>query len=228
MSYIPNAFLIIPVGVIAGLLLALPFGPINLLGLQRAVERGFFGGMAAGIGILLGDALIALFAALSVNAVSGAIREYRAAIQLLGGLGLLGAGVKLYFVPKSIATRVDPAQASLRDYAWDIPAMFVLTVTNPGAVLGLLAIYGGVSTFVRVETVLDALTMVASIMAGSFIYWFVVSERIALVRHRLDEVQLGRINALAGLILVGFGVLLIAEALLRWLLLWGLALLFWS
>jgi threonine/homoserine/homoserine lactone efflux protein len=222
-SYIPNAFLIIPVGVIAGLLLALPFGPINLLGLQRAVESGFFGGMAAGIGIMLGDALIALFAALGVNAVTGAIREYRGVIQVLGGLGLLGAGVKLYFVPKSITTHVGMAKASLRDFAWDIPAMFLLTITNPGAVLGLLAIYAGVSTFVRVETVLDALTLVAATMGGSFIYWFVVSERIALVRHRLDEVQLGRINALAGLVLIGFGTLMIAEIVLRWLVLWGVA-----
>src|SRR5215510_14823667 len=181
-SYIPNAFLIIPVGFIAGLLLALPFGPINLLGLQRAVEGGFFGGMAAGIGIMLGDALIALFAAFGVSAVTGAIAHYRSAIQLLGGLGLLGAGVKLYFVPKSIATDIATAKSSLRDYAWDIPAMFLLTITNPPAVLGLLAIYAGLGTFVEVETAFDALTMVASIMAGSFLYWFVVSERIALIR----------------------------------------------
>jgi threonine/homoserine/homoserine lactone efflux protein len=225
-SHIPNVFFIVPVGVIAGLLLALPFGPINLLGLQRAVEGGFFGGMAAGIGIMLGDALIALFAALGVKVITGAVHEYRAAIQLLGGLGLLGAGVKLYFVPKSIATRVEVAKASLRDYAWDIPAMFLLTVTNPAAVLGLMAIYAGVSTFVRVESVLDALIMVASIMGGSFLYWFVVSERIALVRHRLDEVQLGRINVVAGLVLIAFGGLLIAEVALRWLVLWGVALLF--
>ncbi|MBO0763814.1 MAG: LysE family transporter [Hyphomicrobiaceae bacterium] len=226
MSHIPNVFVIVPVGVIAGLLLALPFGPTNLLGLQRAVEGGFFGGMAAGIGIMLGDALIALFAALGVNAVTGAIREYRAAIQLLGGLGLLGAGIKLYFVPKSIATHVEVAKSSLRDHVWGIPAMFLLTITNPAAVLGLMAIYAGLSTFVRVETVLDALTMVGSIMGGSFLYWFVVSERIALVRRRLDEVQLGRINALAGLILIGFGGILIAEVVLRWLVLWGVALLF--
>jgi threonine/homoserine/homoserine lactone efflux protein len=225
-SYIPNAFLIVPVGFIAGLLLALPFGPVNLLALQRAVERGFFGGMAAGIGVMLGDALIALFAAFGVSAVTGAIREHRALIQVLGGLGLLGAGIRLFFVPKSIATDVQLAKASLRDYAWDIPGMFLLTVSNPGAVLGLLAIYAGVSTFVEVETVLDALTLVASTMAGSFVYWFVVSERIALVRHRLDEVQLGKINALAGLVLIGFGALLVTEVVLRWLVLWGVAQLF--
>ena len=70
---------------VMGMLLAMPLGPVNLLGIQRAVERGFFGGMAAGLGIMLGDGLIALGAALGVNAISGAIRQYRTAIQIIGG-----------------------------------------------------------------------------------------------------------------------------------------------
>ena len=53
--------------------------------------------------------------------------------------------------------------------------MFFLTITNPGAVLGWIAIFGGVSSFVEVETHVDAFTMVAAIMGGSFLYWFVVS-----------------------------------------------------
>jgi putative LysE/RhtB family amino acid efflux pump len=225
-SYIPNAFFIVPVGVIVGVLLAMPFGPINLLGLQRAVERGFFGGLAAGIGILLADGLIALLAALGVYAIPGAIREYRAAIQVLGGLALLVAGVRLYLTPASLSTQVETRKARLRDYVWDIPAMFMLTVTNPPAVLGLIAIYAGVSSFVEVETVLDVFAMVASIMGGSFLYWFLVSEWIAQARHRLDKVQLGLINRTAGLVLIGFGVLLVGEMLLRWAVLWTLAHLF--
>jgi putative LysE/RhtB family amino acid efflux pump len=219
-SYIPNVFLIVPVGLLMGLLLALPFGPVNLLGLQRAVQRGFFGGMAAGLGIMLGDGLIALFAALGVNAITGAIREYRVAIQIVGGLALLGAGVKLYVTPLVISTDQQVENAGLRDYAWDIPQMFLLTITNPGAVLGLIAIFGGVSSFVEVETHLDALLMVAAIMGGSFLYWFVVSERISRVRHRLDQVRLGKVNRLAGLVLVTFGWILIGEMLVKRLRLW--------
>ena len=129
MSYIPNVFLIVPVGLLMGLLLALPFGPVNLLGLQRAVQRGFFGGMAAGLGIMLGDGLIALFAALGVNAITGAIREYRVAIQVVGGLALLGAGLKLYVTPLVISTDQQVENAGLRDYAWDIPTDVLLTIT---------------------------------------------------------------------------------------------------
>lgn len=214
MAYIPNPF-IIPVGMIMGILLAMPFGPVNLLGIQRGVERGFFGGMAAGLGIMLGDGLIALGAALGVNALSGAIRQYRTAIQVLGGLVLLVFGIRLYFTRPAVATETQAAKASLWDYVWDIPQTFLLTITNPGAVLGLVAIFGGVSSFVEVDSYIDAFTMVAAIMGGSFLYWFTVSQFIATIRHRLDVVRLGQINRIAGLVLIGFGCVLIGEMVIK-------------
>ncbi len=214
MALIPNP-LIIPVGFIIGVLIALPFGPTNLLGLQRAAERGFFGGLAAGLGIMIGDGLIALGAALGVNAISGAIRQYRTAIQIVGGLALIGAGLKLYLSRPSFTSVGEAERATLRDYVWDIPKLAFLTLTNPGAVLGLVAIFGGVSSFVEVASYIDAITMVAAIMGGSFCYWLAVSRAISSLRHSLDAVRMTALNRIAGLMLAGFGGLLIAEMLVK-------------
>ena len=214
MAYIPNP-LIIPIGLLVGVLLALPIGPVNLLGLQRAVERGFFGGMAAGLGIMLGDGIIALGAALGVNAISGAIRNYRTAIQIIGGLALVIAGAKRYFTRPVFASAHEDANATLFDYVWDIPQTFLLTITNPGAVLGLVAIFGGVSTFVEIDGYIDALLMVAAIMGGSFCYWLVVSRLISGIRHTLDEARMAKLSLLAGFALIGFGGLLIGEMLVK-------------
>src|SRR5262249_29179139 len=140
-DYFPNP-LIVPIGVVFGILLAMPFGPVNVLGLQRAIERGFFGGMAAGLGIMLGDGLIALGAAMGVNATPGPIRQYRTAIQILGGLALFGVGFKLLLTEPTLAADLHADKATLWDYVWDIPQMFLLTITNPGAVIGLVTIFG--------------------------------------------------------------------------------------
>ena len=212
MQLIPN-LLIIPVGIIIGVLVAAPVGPVNVLCIQRAIERGFWGGIAAGLGAVLGDGLIALSAALGVGAISGAIEYHRSSIQVLGGLALLAFGAKLYLSPPRLeALNPDIEQrATLRDYAWDIPQTFFLTITNPGAVLGLFAIFGGVSTFVEVHSYIDALTMVASIMGGSLMWWIGLANLIGRVRHRLDPGLLAQMNRVAGILLMGFGVLLIGE-----------------
>lgn len=212
MDLIPNPFLI-PVGLIIGVLVAAPVGPVNVLCIQRAIERGFFGGVAAGLGAVLGDGLIAFFAAMGVGAISGAVEHHRVAIQLIGGLALVAFGIKLFLTVPGIATRHlrHDDNVSLKDFIWDIPQTFLLTITNPGAVLGLFAIFGGISTFVEVHTTLEAIVMVAAIMAGSLAWWVFLSNLIGRFRHLVEDRQLRTINRFAGMALVVFGAILIGE-----------------
>lgn len=216
MDYFPNP-IIIPVGILIGILIAAPVGPVNVLCIQRAVERGFWGGIAAGIGSVLGDGLIALFAGLGVGAISGAVQSNRAIIQVIGGLALIGFGLKLYVTLPRIRVEndADGANASLKDFAWDIPQTFFLTITNPGAVLGLFTVFGGVSTYVEVHSMIDVLFMVAAIMAGSMIWWISLSRLISRYRHLLDGNRLQLINRIAGILLAGFGGLLILEVITK-------------
>jgi threonine/homoserine/homoserine lactone efflux protein len=216
MHLLPNP-LIIPVGVVIGILVAAPVGPVNVLCIQRAIERGFWGGIAAGLGAMLGDGLIALCAAMGVGAISGAVAYHRLTIQVLGGLVLLAFGLKLYFAtPRFVPVSSTTAHAeTLRDFVWDIPQTFLLTITNPGAVLGLFAIFGGVSTFVEVESYVDALAIVAAVMAGSLAWWVGLSHLIGRFRHLLDAGRLRLINQITGLLLSGFGVVLVGEVVMK-------------
>lgn len=214
MQLIPNP-LIIPVGMLIGILVAAPVGPVNVLCVQRAIERGFWGGIAAGLGSVLGDGVIAFLAAMGVGAVADMLKDARTLIyiQIVGGLALIAFGVKLYWTEPRLAvlTPSHSEASTLWDFVWDIPQTFFLTLTNPGAVLGLFAIFGGVTTYVEVQSMVDALTMVAAIMAGSLLWWIFLSNMIGRVRHRIDTARLGQINRVAGLLLVLFGAVLIGE-----------------
>lgn len=216
MQLLPNP-LIIPIGIIIGILVSAPVGPVNVLCIQRAIERGFWGGIAAGLGAMLGDGLIALFAALGVGAISSTVQYHRTAIQIVGGFALLGYGVKLYLTepPLNAALTEEDREQTLKDFVWDIPQTFFLTITNPAAVLGLFAIFGGISTFVEVSSNVDALTMVAAVMGGSFAWWLTLSHLIGRIRHRLKPRHLRNINRIAGVALLGFGAVLIGEIILK-------------
>jgi len=222
LELIPNP-LIVPVGLIVGILIAAPVGPVNVLCIQRAISHGVVAGIAAGLGAVLGDGLIAFTAAMGVGAIPGAITDYRHSIQLVGGVVVALFGLKLYRTEPHIEPpRVDEKGwdtiwGAIGHVAWDIPKTFFLTITNPGAVLGLIAIFGGVSTFVEVRGRIDAMTMVASIMAGSTAWWITLSMLIGRIRHRIDLARLRQINRVAGVLLVAFGGLLIGELVVMWL-----------
>jgi threonine/homoserine/homoserine lactone efflux protein len=216
MQMIPNP-LIIPVGMVVGVLVSAPVGPVNVLCIQRAISRGVAGGIAAGIGAVLGDGFIAMFAALGVGSISVAVKDWRNTIQVVGGVVLLAFAVKLYLTPAPTAppSIVDDETATWSDFAWDIPQTFFLTITNPGAVLGLFAIFGGISTFVEVRSYIDAFTMVAAVMAGGLLWWVFLSNLIGRIRHKLDVRRLKQINVMAGLLLALFAAVLIGEVALK-------------
>jgi threonine/homoserine/homoserine lactone efflux protein len=205
--------LVIPVGFAIGMMVAVPVGPVNVLCIQRAITRGFWGGLAAGLGAVLGDGLIALFAALGVGAIAGVVETYRVAIQLIGGGVLILFGARLATAPAATAVvhMLGGAPGSLRDYIWDIPKTFALTVTNPAAVLGVFTIFGSLSTYVEVTTTVDALTLVAAVMAGSLAWWISLSAGVARVRLRLDLAWLRTVNVYAGVLLIAFGVFFIGD-----------------
>jgi threonine/homoserine/homoserine lactone efflux protein len=216
MSMLPNP-LIFPVGIAIGILVAAPVGPVNVLCIQRAIARGMWGGIAAGLGAVLGDGLIAFSAAMGVGAISGVVDYHRTAIQTVGGLVLIAFGWRLYTTAPEIDEEDSNGGGELSAYLWDVPKTFFLTVTNPGAVLGLFAIFGGISTFVEVRGPVEALLMVAAVMFGSLCWWVGLSYVIARLRSRLSFQRLALINKLAGMALGAFGIILVGEIAYYWL-----------
>lgn len=198
-------------GVVIGIVIAAPVGPVNVLCIQRTLERGFASGLATGAGAVLADGLIAAVAAFGATAVTTGLREYRPAIQLLGGAIVLGFGLRLMF--SRPPAQGGPANvAPGRSYAGTVVQTFVLTITNPGSVLGTMALFGGLSATVGgLDSALDAVLIVLGVMAGSLLWWVFLARLIAGHRHRLDAARLALINQIAGVVLMGFGAGLLAR-----------------
>jgi len=225
-------------GLIVGVVIAAPVGPVNIICIQRTLERGFWGGFAAGIGAVLADGLIATVAAFGITAISGVMADHKLAIQVVGGAIMIGFGVKLFTAePKLIRKQSGTSLAQLRrivdwvpgrlrpalrlpiwrivPHAGVIPQTFFLTITNPGAILGLFAIFGGLgSVFGGIHSYAQALTLVLSVMAGSLLWWMIISRLIEKLRGRLNESRLKVINQVAGIVLVAFGGLLFVQPVL--------------
>lgn len=219
-------------GLIIGVLIAAPVGPVNILCIQRTLERGFWGGFAAGVGAVLADGLIASVAAFGITAISGVMSHYKQEIQLIGGAIMIAFGMKLYLAKPKLATaptrttftqlrrivdwvpeRLRPAMRfqiwRILPHAGVIPQTFFLTITNPGAILGLFAIFGGLGSVIGgLDSYVEALTLVVSVMVGSLLWWAVLSRLIEKLRGRITEGRLKLINQVAGVVLLVFGGLL--------------------
>jgi threonine/homoserine/homoserine lactone efflux protein len=199
-----------------GVLMAAPIGPVNVLVIQRAVARGFWGGLAAGIGAVLGDGLLAAIAAFSIKAISDVMAAYSGVIQFVGGLLLVAFGLGLLFTRPALTIPVGQ-KSRLVEHTGIIPQTFFLTVTNPGAILGIAAMIGGLGSLIGgLNTYLEALLLVVSVMGGSLLWWLGLSELIATIRHKLTESRLKLINRIAGGVLFAFGLILVIDGIVRY------------
>ena len=215
---IPSPHLILT-GMMIGVIASAPVGPVNILCIQRTIEHGFFAGLAAGTGAVLGDGLFAFFAAWGITAISDVMLKERALLQIVGGAVLLVFGIKLFFTKPKLT---DPRLRAEKDtgdgfwaYVWAIPQTFFLTITNPGAMLGMFALVGGGGSALGGLSTTEAITFVISVMGGSLLWWFLIARLIASFRHKLDERRLRLINQAAAVVLGGFGIVVLGQQVAR-------------
>jgi threonine/homoserine/homoserine lactone efflux protein len=193
-------------GLVLGLMVAAPVGPIGLLCIRRTLQRGLVIGFATGLGAACADTLFGAGAALGVASILEFMRHYDALIRMVGGLALgFGAWHAWRDRPEPApepADLVGKVIHTQKDYAWvnalkGLVSGFAITVTNPLTVFATLAV---VASFSHVESRLDAITVITGIFFGSTLWWLTLSGSVALVRGLFSEsriVFINRITAVA-------------------------------
>ena len=76
-------------GFLIGLLVSSPMGPINMLTIQRTLDRGRWHGFVTGLGAMLSDLTYALITMVGMNFVADFIVEHERWFQVVAGVILL-------------------------------------------------------------------------------------------------------------------------------------------
>lgn len=189
-------------GLGVGVVFSAPVGPVNILCVQRAFRAGFLSGLAAGLGAVCADGFFAAVSAFGLTAISGFVEGHSTWMQLIGGVLLIGFGIRTALAHPHLDEAGTPP-ASFGSTAF---ATFGMTITNPATVLGFLALFGSLGDLAPVAgDWLGAGMFVLGVLSGGSGWWFAVSAGVAVLRDRMTDTTLRRINAVAGGLLVLFG-----------------------
>src|ERR1022692_2984165 len=123
-------------GLLAGLIIAAPVGPVNVLCISRTISRGWKSGLVSGLGAASADTIYGCIAGFSITFIIQFLLREEFWIRLIGGILLVGIGVSYYFKPaQSLATE----KREWAEHSDFISTLF-LTLTNPTTVLSFLAV----------------------------------------------------------------------------------------
>ena len=193
-------------GIVIGILVAAPVGPVNVICIQRTLRLGRLNGFLAGLGAVLGDSIFALAASLQFVAISSFLKSHGFWIQLVGGLFLLGLGIYgLLFGREPRAEDGKVAEGAMASTWQSMVMAFVMTITNPMALLGVLALFAGAGGFLMGDNVGKAgLEMVLGVAMGATAWWFMLTFVVGFFHGRIDPQWLHRLNQASSVAILGF------------------------
>ena len=189
-------------GIIIGLTLAVPVGPISLLCIRRAVADGRLHGIISGLGVATADSFYAAVAVLGLTVVSGFILAQQIFFRVMAGLVLIGIGAKVFFSVPEEPVENGGHQPYYRNYL----SMLAITLANPLTILFFIVVLPGFGIVIGGMSLIISAEFILGIFFGSVLWWVILCGAIASVRSRFTAKNLGLINRISGILIVLFGI----------------------
>lgn len=194
-------------GVIIGLLVSAPLGPIGIMCIQRTLNRGYMSGFVSGLGAAAADTIFAIIAGFGFTIIINFIEEKHIYFQILGGIFVLYIGYRIFNtnpVKQLKLQRLNKTRLSQ-----DFVSVFFLTISNPMAVFLFLAIMAAIKVASDLLSYFELSVLIAGIAGGSILWWFVLASVANRFRKRIRLKSIWWLNKITGSVVFLFGLAVI-------------------
>ncbi|CDZ29116.1 LysE family translocator [Neorhizobium galegae] len=179
---------------------ALPFGPVSLMCVQRSLLSGALRGLICGAGASTAHGLFAILAVVGADAVAGSLIGWQPAVHFASGAILMAIGLKMVMRTATAPSLLDTKGGGGADYL----AGLMLALTNPATVLPYLALAGS-GLFVGRDGFFTLPLTVAGVLLGSAAWYATLSGSAWALKERLPKRVLSNLHLVAGPALIGMG-----------------------
>ena len=188
-------------GLAAGLIIAAPVGPVNVLCIQRSVQKGWRAGIVSGLGAAFADTLYGGIAGFGISLVIGFLLREEFWFRLIGGILLIVIGVIYYFSP---AKKLGDGKNDRSTHS-DIVSTFLLAATNPTTVLSFLVVLAMLGLG-KQRPLWQTSLLVAGIFCGSMAWWIILASGANMLRDKVTDRSMLWLNRIGGIAIGVFGV----------------------
>ena len=189
-------------GLIIGLSIAAPVGPIGVLCIRRTLAEGRLSGFVSGLGAATADGLYGCVAAFGLTFIANFLVSQQFWFRLVGGTFLLYLGIKTFLTKPEEGPELAIHHGLVSAYS----STLLLTLTNPMTILSFAAIFAGLGLVNTAPNYTSAGLTVMGVFLGSSCWWLFLSSGIAILRSRFKPSGMRWINRISGLIITAFGV----------------------
>lgn len=187
-------------GILIGILISAPMGPIGMLVIQRTLNKGRTAAFFTGVGASLSDIVYCLLTGLGLSFVTDFIESNQNLLQVIGSLVLIIYAV--YLFKNNPSRSLKPPVESATNYWRDFVTGFLFTFSNPLIlffIIGLFARFNFLDTHYHFYHYIIGYT---SIIVGAVGWWFLITFFVNKVRAHFNVRSLWLVNRSIAVILL--------------------------
>ncbi|MDR0686840.1 MAG: LysE family translocator [Dysgonamonadaceae bacterium] len=166
-------FDIITSGILIGVIVSAPMGPVGLLCIQRSLNKGQWHGFFSGVGAALSDLLYAGMTALGMGFMIDYVKNHEVTLLIVGSVMMLCFGIYI-FRSNPMKNRKKTKETG-NSFSTDIISSFFITLANPLIIFVYIILFARYNFIRPDEKWFSILTGLASIALGALLWWFILT-----------------------------------------------------
>ena len=194
-------------GIVIGLAIAAPVGPIGALCVQRTLAEGRISGLVSGLGAATADTIYGFIAAFGVTVISGFLISHQMWLRIIGGAILFTLGLKTFLS----RPRKQAAPVSGNSLLTDFFSTFGLTLINPITILSFAAIFAALGVVSGSQDLAALGMLILGVFLGSALWWLVLSGGASMFHGWIGIHGMRWVNRISGIIIIAFGAVVLAS-----------------
>ena len=189
-------------GMIIGVLVSAPTGPLGILCIQRTLHKGRLNGIVTGLGATTSDLVYAGLVGFSMNFVIDFVEQYRFVIQIVGSIILFFFGYKIFTKETEKSIDDEKIGTTNRNLLSTYTSAFGLCFSNPIIIFLFIALFARFNFFSSKSNVYQVLLALSSIFVGALSWWVTLTMIVGSLRKKFKKRGLRILNFITGGVLI--------------------------
>lgn len=184
-------------GILIGILVSAPMGPIGVLVIQRTLNKGRWHGYCSGLGAMISDIVYAIITGMGLHFVTDFIEKNQILLQVIGSAVLLAFGYIIY--RSNPIKSIRSARNGVSTYWQDFVTAFFITFSNPLIIFLFIGLFARMNFFHADIEPTEISFGIFGIAIGALLWWTFITTIFGKLRKKFNLRTLFIINRIVGI-----------------------------
>lgn len=187
-------------GLIVGVVVSAPLGPVGVLCIQRTLNKGRWYGFVTGLGAALSDIGYALITGYGMSSMDDFLAKNQVLLQIIGSIMLFFFGI--YTFRSNPVQSIRPVSSTPGSYLHNFVTAFFVTLSNPLIIFLFIGLFARFSFVMPGSPIGFQLVGYLAIVLGALLWWFGITYFVNKVRTRFNLRGIWILNRVIGIVVM--------------------------